>query len=241
MSNEKIYEPNNNQNLINFFDNSIKKLSEILLKFDDDFTSKSEIIDEKTTQIKIELVNYFNKEMIELKTNRRTHDTQIVEEVIYLVVCLFDDILIHQKSEFAIFWKNSPLEEKIFGSTSGGHVIFDQIDIIIAQPHQKKQELIKLYYSALKIGFQGKYRQISYNNVRQNYVKILSEIIDDFFAENTQLSPPSFLAYNSRIEKYLKIESIYFYIKFITILTIGLLLSGDLCWFITNQFMLHTR
>ncbi len=101
-----------------------------------------------------ELSDFFSKQHFRIMHSAFSIYTQ---EMQYIMVSLCDDVMISLDWKGREFWKNNPLEAKLFSTQIAGEAIFKRIDQILHDYDPKQQDIGLLYLFILSLGFKGRY------------------------------------------------------------------------------------
>ena len=213
-----------------FIDGSISKLNDIL--YDALHTDLYNSIDceEKVKNLKNELIIYFKNQQKSLKQNRRSSDIKIIEEMIFTIICFFDETFICLNWNGRQFWRLDSIEKALYTSQAGGDLIFSTIEKIILEKNSKDAEVAKIYYTLLKLGFKGKYRELDFSEKYEELTEKLREIFSDSISFENEFEKPSYLISRNKYENFIKKESIYLAIKYIIISIISAFIIGEIYW-----------
>ena len=85
-----------------------------------------------------------------------------MDEILFALICFFDEIFISLNWNGRQYWRLDSMEKALFASQAGGDIIFNSIEKIISEKNSKDAELAKIYYTLLKLGFKGKYRELDF-------------------------------------------------------------------------------
>jgi type VI secretion system protein ImpK len=81
---------------------------------------------------------------------------EVYREAQYVMAALADDIFLSLDWDGRRTW--SLLESRLFGSHMAGETIFRRIDVLLQRRDAYYLDLASVYFMALSLGFQGKYR-----------------------------------------------------------------------------------
>lgn len=94
-------------------------------------------------------------------------------EALYIMAALADEIFLNFDWIGQNTWDMYLIEQKIFKTQIAGDKFFENLDAYLLNRDPLKIDLGALYYFALALGFQGKYRGIDDKGVLKNYMKSL--------------------------------------------------------------------
>lgn len=81
-----------------------------------------------------------------------------LNEVMYLMVALADEILLNFNWLGQEKWSENLLEQKFFGTHKAGDEVFNRIDGFLTNRNPLLTEIAAIYLKTLALGFKGKYR-----------------------------------------------------------------------------------
>jgi type VI secretion system protein ImpK len=77
-------------------------------------------------------------------------------DLVYPVVALADEVVLGFSEEIRQWWAGNLLQQHYFQENVAGEAFFTRLAAVRRDP--RKAELLKVYYLALQLGFQGRYR-----------------------------------------------------------------------------------
>jgi len=115
---------------------------------------------------------------------------EIYREAQYVMAALADEIFLH------ISWQGKEswvlLESRLFQTHVAGEVIFQRIDRILKQRDPFYVDLAAVYFMAIGLGFQGKYRDNPHSDELQQYQQQLFRFIYHRAPNLTHFTQPLF-------------------------------------------------
>ena len=130
------------------------------------------------------------------------------------------------------FWRLDSIEKALYTSQAGGDLIFNTIEKLIQEKNSKDAELAKIYYTLLKLGFKGKYRELDFTEKYEELTEKLREIFSDSTSIGKEFEKPSYLVTRNKYENFIKKELIYLTIKYIFVAIVVSFLIGEIYWHI---------
>lgn len=113
---------------------------------------------------------------------RRLFECQIAPEVTrdikFAMAAFSDEVVLTSRWQKKYEWMAKPLAIEFFGDSAIGENFFNRLDEIRTQAEPNK-DVLQLYYSALILGFQGKYRLSGYDQL-QAYIAAFRLEIEKF-------------------------------------------------------------
>lgn len=100
---------------------------------------------------------------------------RVYQEVQYVFAALADEIFLHTDWAGRTQWPL--LESSLFHTHSAGETIFDRIDRLLERPEHVFTDLAAVYFWALALGFEGKYRNSPDRASLQTYRTRLFQIL----------------------------------------------------------------
>ncbi|HEY7838156.1 MAG TPA: DotU family type IV/VI secretion system protein [Terriglobales bacterium] len=100
---------------------------------------------------------------------------RVYQEVQYVFAALADEIFLHTEWDGRASWPL--LESSLFHTHSAGETVFDRIDRLLARPESAYADLAAVYFWALSLGFEGKYRGEPDRSALQQYRARLFQIL----------------------------------------------------------------
>src|SRR5512137_653454 len=79
-----------------------------------------------------------------------------VNDIAYAVVALADEIALSRSDEFREFWAGQSLQLHYFQENVAGEAFFTRLEGLRRDP--RRREVLKAYFVALLLGFQGRYK-----------------------------------------------------------------------------------
>lgn len=219
-----------------FIDSSIGKLNEILFEILETDTYAETECEEKVRNLKLDLINYFKDQQKILKNNKKPSDIKIIEEIVFAIICFFDETFICLNWNGKQYWRLDSIEKALNNSQIGGDLIFSKIEKLIIDKNPRDVELAKIYYTLLKLGFKGKYKELNYFEKYEELTEKLHDFYSDYISQNNIFDKPSYLIHRNKYENFIKKESINFIIKFIIIFIISTFIIGEVYWGIALKF-----
>lgn len=107
---------------------------------------------------------------------------QVYREAQYLMAALADEVFLNQDWPGRHNWPL--LETRLFQSQEAGELIFKKIDLLLLQRDPVYLDLAAVYFFALSLGFQGKYRHNDPGSDIESYKRRLFTLI---FAHDPRL------------------------------------------------------
>lgn len=80
------------------------------------------------------------------------------QEAQYIMAALADDIFLNMEWEGRKYWENNMLEMKLYNTHIAGEMVFERLIHFLKERDTVRVDLAVVYYLALSLGFQGKYR-----------------------------------------------------------------------------------
>lgn len=213
-----------------FIDQSISKLNDIIYDVLNLDLYNSIDCEDKVRNLKNELINYFKINHKELKQNRRSTDTKTVDEIIFALICFFDEIFITLNWNGRQYWRLDSMEKALYTSQAGGDIIFNSIEKIIDEKNPKDAELAKIYYTLLKLGFKGRYRELDFTQKYEYITENLNEIYNNSLVFKNEFEKPSYYNFKNKYEDFIKRENIYLILKYILFTIVIAFLLGEVYW-----------
>ncbi|TCS41290.1 type IVB secretion system protein IcmH/DotU [Reinekea marinisedimentorum] len=113
---------------------------------------------------------------------RRLFECQIAPEITrdikFAMAAFSDEVVLTSRWQKKYEWMARPLAIEFFGDSAIGENFFIRLDELRAQSEPNK-DVLQLYYSALILGFQGKYRLSGYDQL-QAYIAAFRIEIEKF-------------------------------------------------------------
>ena len=215
-----------------FIDESISKLNEHIYDAVNTDLFNSIDCEEKVKNLKNDLIVYFKNKQKYLKQNRRSSDIKIIDEIVFTIICFFDETFICLNWNGRQFWRLDSIEKALYTSQAGGDLIFNTIEKLIQEKNSKDAELAKIYYTLLKLGFKGKYRELDFTEKYEELTEKLREIFSDSTSIGKEFEKPSYLVTRNKYENFIKKELIYLTIKYIFVAIVVSFLIGEIYWHI---------
>ncbi len=198
-----------------FIDQSISKLNDILYETAHSDLFNSTDCEDKVRNLKNDLLNYFKLNHKWLRQNRKSSDVKVIDEILFALICFFDEIFISLNWNGRQYWRLDSLEKALYTSQAGGDIIFNAIEKIIADKNPKDAEIAKIYYTLLKLGFKGRYRELDFIDKYEELIENLNEIYNQSVNFQNEFDKPSYYNFKNKYEGFIKKENIYLIIKFI--------------------------
>ncbi|MBS0185850.1 MAG: DotU family type IV/VI secretion system protein [Proteobacteria bacterium] len=92
------------------------------------------------------------------------------QEALYIMAALADEIFLNLNWVGQSVWDMFLIEQKIFKTQIAGDKFFENLDAYLLNRDPLKIDLGALYYFALALGFQGKYRGTDNQQILKNYM-----------------------------------------------------------------------
>jgi type VI secretion system protein ImpK len=119
---------------------------------------------------------------------------EIYREAQYVMAALADEIFIHMNWDGRANWPL--LESKLFQSHVAGEVIFERLDRLLKRQDPFYLDLAAVYFMALSLGFQGRFRGHDPGNSLEQYRRQLFAMIyrrnPQLFTTNTPIFPQTY-------------------------------------------------
>ena len=119
---------------------------------------------------------------------------EIYREAQYVMAALADEIFLHMNWDGRANWPL--LESKLFETHIAGEVIFQRLDRLLQRRDPFYLDLAAVYFMALSLGFQGKYRGNDPGNALEQYRRQLFAMIyrrnPQLFTTNTPIFPQTY-------------------------------------------------
>lgn len=94
----------------------------------------------------------------EAEASRAGAAAQYYRDAEYAMVALADEIFLNLDWTGREEWEDRLLETEFFNSQIAGEKLFDNVDAILGRRDPGEAEVARIYYLALRLGFQGRYR-----------------------------------------------------------------------------------
>ena len=104
------------------------------------------------------LQTLLEKLALESSKRRGEYGVSAFREAQYIMAALADEIFLHLEWEGRAAWGANLLETKLFGTHVAGERIFQRIEQLINERDAAHREIQVVYLLALSLGFEGKYR-----------------------------------------------------------------------------------
>lgn len=95
--------------------------------------------------------------------------TAYYEQAQYIMAALADEIFLNLDWKGENIWDQYLIETNLFGTQIAGTKIFEDLDAFLSKRDPLCIDIGAIYYFALALGFQGKYRGINDHGALQNY------------------------------------------------------------------------
>lgn len=83
---------------------------------------------------------------------------EFVEQSVYAVVALLDEVVFDLPGDLRVSWSGSPLQEEIFGHHTAGEQFFVNVqDLLQRQDSPLVADVLEVYLLSLFLGFKGRY------------------------------------------------------------------------------------
>jgi len=139
---------------------------------------------EKTEAVWQQLLSLLERQALQAGQASGAFGYEIYREAQYVMAALADEVFLHISWQGKDSW--ALLESRLFQTHVAGEVIFQRIDRILQQQDPFYGDLAAVYFMALALGFQGKYRdganKTDLNQYRQQLFRFIyrrpSHLID---------------------------------------------------------------
>ena len=129
-------------------------------------------------------------------------------EAQYVMAAFADDVFIHLDWEGKRAWTSNLLEAALFQSHVAGEMFFDKLDRLLRERDPADKSLAAVYFTALSLGFRGKYHGLNDHGKLRRYRQELFAFVfrhpQDLTGEQKIAFPDSYVK-NLRIEKKRKL------------------------------------
>lgn len=159
----------------------------------------------------------------------------LYEEIKFAMVVLVDEIFLNIDWSAHSYWENNLLEQRIYGTHSGGQVLFQKIDNILKQRNPIWNDVARVYLAVLGLGFRGKFiNPADQENLQkysaQLYVLINNMPIGSVQAPITVITPEASQETLSGLRAKELPDTRNWYIAF-TVITLLYLMISYLVWY----------
>ncbi len=107
---------------------------------------------------------------------------EVYREAQYIMAALADEFFLNEEWQGKHSWPL--LETRLFRSSAAGEIFFKKLDLVLLQRDPVYLDLATVYFFALSLGFQGKYRGSDPHNQLDHYKRQLFAMI---FRQNPEL------------------------------------------------------
>ena len=104
------------------------------------------------------LLEAFESQKRRISRESGPYGVELFREVEYVEAVLADEVFLTLEWPGRKFWTTHLLEAQLFGTHSAGEMFFTRVDSFLTDRHAGPEGLEALYFLALSLGFQGKYR-----------------------------------------------------------------------------------
>ncbi|MEB3702566.1 DotU family type IV/VI secretion system protein [Candidatus Bealeia paramacronuclearis] len=102
----------------------------------------------------------------------------LYEETKYAMVVLADEVFLNLDWPGQHYWEDNLLEQRIYGTHSGGQVFFEKIEALLKRDNPAWKDVARVYLAALGLGLRGQYHSRDDAGVIQNYSSLLFAYIN---------------------------------------------------------------
>lgn len=110
----------------------------------------------------------------------------LYEEIKFAMVVFTDEIFLNLDWPAHQYWENNLLEQRIYGTHSGGQAFFDRIDSLLLHQSSIWADVARVYLTILGLGFRGKYLKSNNDEELQVYSEKLYSFINNSSILGTQ-------------------------------------------------------
>jgi len=103
----------------------------------------------------------------------------LYEEIKFAMVVLVDEIFLNIDWAAHSYWENNLLEQRIYGTHSGGQIFFQKIENVLQQQNPIWIDVARVYLAVLGLGFRGKYISDTDSNQLNRYAARLYAFINN--------------------------------------------------------------
>ncbi len=100
---------------------------------------------------------------------------EVYREAQFVMAALADEFFLNENWQGKAGWPL--LETRLFGSSGAGEILFNKLDLLLLQRDPVYVDLAAVYFYALSLGFQGKYRGNDPTNALDRYRRQLFAMI----------------------------------------------------------------
>ena len=202
----------------------------------DSNVSNSSDIDQEENKVSTvwrKLLTLLEKQGAEVSRMGGAYVLEMYKESQFIMAALADEIFLHMEWDDKNTWHGNLLETRLFGSHAAGEIFFEKLDRLLQNRDPIYTDLGKVFFIALALGFQGKYRGVSETDWLDFYRRELFRFIyqkePDIFTES---SPFFVQAYTHNMEESvgLKLPNPRKWVFILGILAIGLVLVSHGIW-----------
>jgi type VI secretion system protein ImpK len=119
---------------------------------------------------------------------------EVYREAQYVMAALADEIFLHLNWEGRRSWQL--LESRLFQSHFAGEAVFQRIDALLKRRDPFYVDLASVYFMALSLGFEGKYRGVAERSALEEYRRRLYNMIyrrnPEVFVSEAPLFPQAY-------------------------------------------------
>ena len=147
-----------------------------------------------------ELLTLLERQALDASQSGGAFAAEIYREAQYVMAALADEIFLHLNWEGRTQWPL--LESRLFQTHYAGEALFSRLDRLMQRRDPFYLDLAHIYFLALSLGFQGKYRGLTdtseLDRYRQQLFALLYRRPPKLFAGEVQLFPQS---YENRLDR----------------------------------------
>lgn len=141
-----------------------------------------------------QLLTMLERQAVEAGQSGGAFAFEVYREAQYVMAALADEIFLHLEWEGRESWPL--LESRLFQSHMAGEIIFQRLERLLQRRDPFYLDLASVYFMALSLGFQGKYRGSDDPTRLAHYRRQLFAMIygrhPKLFTENTSLFPEAY-------------------------------------------------
>jgi type VI secretion system protein ImpK len=120
---------------------------------------------------------------------------EVYREAQYVMAALADEFFLNENWPGRQNWPL--LENRLFRSSAAGELVFKKLDLLLLQRDPVYLDLAAVYFFALSLGFQGKFRQNDPHNQLEHYKRQLFAMIfrhnPELLQQGNRLVPQTYL------------------------------------------------
>ncbi len=105
-----------------------------------------------------DLLNVLETQSAEARRQGGEYGVSFYKDAQYVMAALTDDIFLNMDWEGKDAWKSNLLEFKLFGTYTAGEVFFHKVDKLLKARDPSYVEMAGVYFYAISLGFEGKYK-----------------------------------------------------------------------------------